>query len=188
MVSDPASLQQELGDIRRRANELVNGLTAEQLARRPEPSRWSIAECIAHLNATAAVVQQFMRKGIERGKTQRLLGKEPFALGPKGRLLLWIASPPPKFRMRAPKQVAPPLTIANPAGLLPEFMRVQDEWERLSKEAQGLDMSRIKVGPLFSPFRCRLSAAFPWMMAHQRRHLLQAENVKRQIQAGAAKP
>jgi hypothetical protein len=179
-------LTEELDSIPRRAQGVAAGLTPDQLARRPEPAKWSIAECLAHLNTTAWVVQRFMSKGVERGKKEKIFGKEPFKLGPKGKLLIWIATPPPKFRLRAPKAVAPPVKIANPAGVLPEFMRAQDEWERLLREAEGLDLSRIKVGPRFSPFRCRLSAAFPWMMAHQRRHLLQAENVKRQILSAAS--
>jgi len=176
----------ELNDARIRAGNLVQGLSPDELAQRAEPAKWSIAECLAHLNATAGVVQRLMSKGIERGRKEKILGNEPFNLGPKGKLLIWIATPPPKFRMRAPKAVAPPVKIADPAGVLSEFMRVQDEWERLLKEADGLDKGRIKVGPRFSPFRCRLSAAFPWMMAHQRRHLLQAENVKRQILSDAS--
>jgi hypothetical protein len=179
-------LLEDLNDARIRAGNLVQGMTADELTRRPEPSKWSIAECLAHLNTTAGVVQRFMGKGIERGRKDKILGNEPFNLGPKGKLLIWIATPPPKFRMRAPKAVAPPVKIADPVAVLAEFMRVQDAWERLLKEAEGLDMGRIRVGPRFSPFRCRLSAAFPWMMAHQRRHLLQAENVKRQILSAAS--
>lgn len=186
MVSDPATLQQELGDIRRRAEELVSGLTPQQLTLRPDPGKWSIAECIAHLNATAAMVQPLISKSIERGRREKLLGKGPFRLGTKGRLLIWIATPPPKFRMRAPRSVAPSVSISDPGRLLPEFMKVQDEWARLWMEAEGLNLARINIGPLLSPFRCHLSASFPWMMAHQRRHLLQAENVKRQILAAAS--
>ena len=55
------------------------------------------------------------------------------------------------------------------------------------RESAGLDLSKIKIGKLFSPFRARFAAALPWMMAHQRRHLLQAENVKRQIVSAAPK-
>lgn len=178
MTTLPSKLLEELNDARIRAGNLAQGLTPEELARRPDPGKWSIAECIAHLNVTAAMVQRIMSKSIDRGKEKKLSGKGPFKLGARGRLLVWIASPPPKFRMRAPKAVAPPVTITDPAGVFPEFMRAQDEWERLLKQAEGLDMSKIKIGPLFSPFRCRLSGAFSWMMAHQRRHLVQAENVK----------
>jgi hypothetical protein len=64
---------------------------------------------------------------------------------------------------------------------LPEFLKAQDGWERLMRESDGLDQARIKLGSLTSLFRARLSAAVPWMLAHQRRHLLQAEKVKQQI-------
>jgi hypothetical protein len=186
MENGAAALRQEIADSRRRAQQLVNGLTPEQLTRRPDPSKWSIAECVAHLNVTGGVVQPLIGKAIARGRKENLLGKGPFKLGNKGRLLIWIASPPPKFRMRAPKSVAPPVSISEPGRLLEEFMKVQDGWERLWQDAEGLDLARINIGPRLSPFRCHVSASFPWMMAHQRRHLLQAENVKRQIVYSAA--
>jgi hypothetical protein len=180
-MENAAALQQEIAESRRRAEALVSGLTLEQLTRRPDPSKWSIAECIAHLNVTAAVVQPMIGRAIEGGRKESLLGKGPFKLGSKGRLLIWIATPPPKFRMRAPKSVVPPVAIPEPGRLLEEFMKVQDDWERLWRDAEGLDLARINVGPRLSPFRCHLSASFPWMMAHQRRHLVQAECVREQI-------
>jgi hypothetical protein len=81
--------------------------------------------------------------------------------------------------------VRPPAAIDDPLQLLPAFLKAQDEWERLMREQQGLDLAKIKVGQ--GAFRVRLAAALPWMMAHQRRHLLQAENVKRQILSAASK-
>ncbi|HEY2114950.1 MAG TPA: hypothetical protein VGJ51_07655, partial [Candidatus Angelobacter sp.] len=79
---------------------------------------------------------------------------------------------------------SPPATIGDPLQALPQFLHAQDEWERLMREQEGLDLSKIKVGQ--GAFRMRLAAALPWMMAHQRRHLLQAENVKRQIRSAAS--
>ncbi len=119
-----------------------------------------------------------MAKAIKRGKQEKKFGAGPFSIGPKGRLLVWIAEPPPKFRIRAPKGVRPPARIDDPLQLLPAFLKSQDEWERLMREQQGLHLGKIKIGALTSPFRARLAAALPWMMAHQRRHLLQAEKVK----------
>ena len=181
METNTRTLREELAECRSRAQQLVEGLTQDQLTRRLDPSKWSIAECLAHLNVTARVVQYLIAQAIERGRKKNLFGAGPFKLGAKGRLLLWIAEPPPKFRMRAPKSVVPPVSMGNPAQVLPDFLKAQDEWDRLWKEAEGLDMARVNIAPLLSPFRCHLSASFPWMMAHQRRHLLQAENVRRQI-------
>lgn len=178
-------LTSELDDIRRRAEALVNGIDAGQLTQRPHPAKWSIAECLAHLNITADVVQPLIAKAIERGKKDQLFGTGPFSLGVRGRMLIWIATPPPKFRFRAPKAVEPPVSIADPSQLLPEFLKVQDGWQRLWNEAEGLDMTRINIGRPLSPFYCHLSAVFPWMTAHQQRHLLQAEKVKAQLGAKA---
>ena len=174
----------DIADSRRRAQALIVAVSADQLMRRPDPGKWSIAECLTHLNITATTVQKFMAQGIKQGKEEKKLGSGPFSIGPKGRLMVWIAEPPPKFRIRAPKNVRPPATIDDPLGVLPQFLQAQDEWERLMQEQEGLDLAKIKVGQ--GAFRVRLAAALPWMMAHQRRHLLQAENVKRQILSAAS--
>jgi len=180
------SLSAQVDDIRRRAEALVDSLGAEQLTQRPDPGKWSIAECLAHLNITANVVQPLIAMAIQRGKNAKRFGTGPFPLGFRGKMLIWIATPPPKFRIRAPQSVAPPVTIANPTQLLPEFLTLQDEWQRLWNGAEGLDMGRINIGRRLSPFYCHLSAVFPWMMAHQQRHLLQAEKVKAQLGAKSA--
>jgi DinB family protein len=184
MKFDVESVSRDIADSRRRAQALIDTVSADQLMRRPDPGKWSIAECLAHLNLTAETVQKIMARGIEQAKQEKKFGKGPFSLGPNGRLLVWIAEPPPKFRIRAPKNVRPPAAIDDPLQVLPAFMKAQDEWERLMREQEGLDLAKIKVGQ--GIFRMRLAAALPWMMAHQRRHLLQAENVKRQIVSAAS--
>lgn len=185
MKFDAQSVSRDIADSRRRAQALIDVVSADQLTRRPDPGKWSIAECLVHLNMTAATVQKLMARGIEQARQEKRFGSGPFSLGPKGRLLVWIAEPPPKFRIRAPKNVRPPATIDDPPQVLPQFLHAQDEWERLMREQEGLDLAKIKVGQ--GAFRMRLAAALPWMMAHQRRHLLQAENVKRQIVSAAPK-
>jgi DinB family protein len=184
MTTSFTDLSEQINESRRRAQTLATDLTPEQLTRRPQPNQWSIAECLTHLNVTAVTVQQFMAQGIKQGKEDKKFGSGPFSIGPKGRLMVWIAEPPPKFRIRAPKKVRPPATIDDPLRVLPQFLHAQDEWERLMREQEGLDLAKIKVGQ--GAFRVRLAAALPWMMAHQRRHLLQAENVKRQILSAAS--
>jgi hypothetical protein len=186
MIFDSDRCVQEINEARRRAEAVVLGLTAQQFIRQPEAGKWSVAECILHLNVTAAVMQPLMEKAIAQARQNKRVGVGSFSVGPKGRLLIWIAEPPPKFRMPAPPHLRPSARIDDPGKLLPEFLKAQDEWERLILASAGLDLSKIKVGKRFSPFRARFAAALPWMMAHQRRHLLQAENVKRQISSAAS--
>jgi hypothetical protein len=187
MILDCDRCAREINETRRRAEALVLGLTPEQLTTQPEAGKWSIAECVLHLNVTASVMQPLMEEAIARGKHDNIVGIGPFKLGAKGRLLIWIAEPPPKFKMPAPPHLRPASCIDDPLKLLLDFLKAQDEWERLIRESAGLDLVGIKVGKPFSPFRARFAAILPWMMAHQRRHLLQAENVKRQIFSAAPK-
>jgi hypothetical protein len=179
------SLHEQIQEARQRAEALLVGLTPEQFTTQPEAGKWSVAECILHLNVTASVIQRLMESAMAQGRQDKKLGPGPFRIGLKGRLLIWIAEPPPKFRIPAPPHLRPPARIDDPERLLPDFLKAQDEWERLMRESAGLSLSKINVGKRFSPFRAKLAAGFPWMMAHQRRHLLQAENVKRQILSAA---
>jgi hypothetical protein len=187
MIFDSGRCAREINEACQRAEALVLGLTPEQLTKQPEVGKWSVAECILHLNTTAAVMQALMEEAIAQAKVNNKIGTGPFKIGLKGRVLVWIAEPPPKFRIPAPPHLRPPAQIDDPGRLLPEFLKAQDEWERLIRESAGLDLYKIKVGKRFSPFRARLAAAVPWMMAHQRRHLSQAENVKRQVVSAAPK-
>ena len=173
------ALISQLQDIRSRARELVKGLSPEQLTQRPDPAKWSIAECLAHLNNTARGYFPSIDAAIQRGRAENTLGQGPFKPGPLGSLLKWIAEPPPKFRIRAPKSILPLANIGNPNRVVAEFMQVQDEWERLLKAMNGLNLKKIKcVTPLATLPKLRLAAPIPWMLAHERRHLLQAEKVR----------
>jgi hypothetical protein len=172
----------DLQDIRRRTQQLIDGLGPEQLTRRPDPGKWSIAECLAHLNVTGTMMQKTIGSAIQRGKTGKIAGQGPFKSGAIGGLFMWIAEPPPKFKIKAPARILPPTNITDPSQVVTEFLRLQDEWARLVREADTLDLNKIKVKTGFPGLPAmRLGATIPWMMAHQRRHLLQAEAVKQNI-------
>ena len=136
-------LGQELTDIRRRARDLVEGLTPEQLTLRADPSSWSIAECLAHLNLTAAIVQQNIATAIQRGKNDKITAQGPFSPGPLGRLLIWIAEPPPKFRIRAPRSIVPEVVHSDPGQVVADFMkRYCPLLNNCSKKANGMAAKR----------------------------------------------
>ena len=186
MTEATSQLNGQLNEIRRRARELISGLTDEQIRQRPHPAKWSIAECLVHLNLSAGLIQPKIAAAIEQGKREKVTGTGPFSPGPLGRLLIWIVTPPPKFRIRAMKNISPPVVIGDLSQMVAEFMTIQDRWQELAREAEGLDQSKVKVAHLFPGLpRLRLAVPIPWMMAHQERHLFQAENVRRQILSAA---
>ena len=175
------ALKVQIDAVRARTQALVSGLTPDQLMLRPSPSSWSIAECLAHLNLTAAVIQPRINAAIDCGRKREITGAGPFSPGVVGRLLFWVAEPPLKFRLRAPKKIVPQVTGDNPSQVVREFMNVQDGWEKLVRDSEGLDQNRIKVASFPGLPLMRLSGMIRWMLAHQRRHLLQAETARGQI-------
>src|SRR5947208_13643555 len=48
-----------------RLHELVRAVPAEQWPRRHDPARWSVAECVAHLNLTSMARSEERRVGKE---------------------------------------------------------------------------------------------------------------------------
>jgi len=180
MTSGPEQWTQGVQDARKRAQELLGGLTAEQLTKRPDRTKWGIAECVVHLNMTASDHLPLITAAIQRGREAKLFGRGPFDLGILGPLLMRATA---DIRVPAPRKVAHPVPIGDASRLLSDFMHVQDEWTRLIKEAEGLNLEKIKIRSpyYFGLLRTRLCANFSWLIAHQRRHLLQAENVKKQL-------
>jgi hypothetical protein len=178
-------LNDELKAIRAKAGQITTGLTPAQLGERPDPAKWSIAECLAHLNQAAKAMQPLIENEIQRGKQAKITGQGPFKPGVWGSSLTWFAEPPPKIKIPAPSSFAPPVEIGDPAVVLTEFMRYQDEWARLLNDSTGLDLARLGVLPPIPGLfvKLRLSGIFTWMMAHERRHLWQAENVRKRLPA-----
>ena len=54
-MPDSKSLENELSAVNTAATALCEGLSADQLAWRPHPAKWSIAENLLHLSTTTEV-------------------------------------------------------------------------------------------------------------------------------------
>jgi hypothetical protein len=180
MKSGPEQWTQGVKEARNRAQKLIGGLTAEQLTQRAHPAKWGIAELVVHLNITASDHFSRIEAAIQRARERKLFGKGPFDLGILGPLLMYVTA---DVSVPAPRKVAHPIPTGDASRLLADFMHVQDEWMRLIEEAEGLNLEKIKIRSpyYFGLLRTRLCATFSWLIAHQRRHLLQSENVKKQL-------
>jgi hypothetical protein len=59
-----------------------------------------------------------------------------------------------------------------------EFVVLQEELVHRVEQASGLDLNRLRVPSPFNPrFKYNLYSCFAVLMAHERRHLWQAERV-----------
>lgn len=180
----PRILHAELSEYRRQlrearadAEKLVEGLTDAQFNWSPAPGRWSIAECLDHLNSGWLVLPKLDHK-IASATEKGLRGEGPYRHPLLGRLYVRFVEPPPKIRFRAPKAYVPkpdqPL-----AAVAPRFFELQDELIRRVLAADGLDLGEIRMSsPITRKFRMSLGQWFAFLAAHERRHLWQAWQVR----------
>lgn len=158
-------------------------LSDEQALWRPEPHRWSIADCIEHLNQVDGRVAKGMARAIERGREERLLAPphaKEFKHGWFGNWAVRRTEPPVTFRLKAPGTYKPkPDLEQSPGEIFQRFDEIQEQLVNRVEEAQGLDLARIKMpSPLTRLIQFSLGQWFAFVAAHDRRHLWQAEQVR----------
>jgi hypothetical protein len=162
----------------REACVLAEGLDDARFNWRPEPGRWSMAECLAHLNATNGSYLPAIDHAIAEARARGWRGHGPFRYSFLSSFMVRWAEPPVKVRARAPRVFAPPRELPLAEGL-PAFLRLQGEVVRRLEDARGLDLRRARVvSPVTRFVRLNLGAAFALIAAHNRRHLWQARRLR----------
>jgi hypothetical protein len=164
--------------VKRDAEGLLAGLSDAQFNWRPAPGAWSIAECLAHLSVTGQFylprIDRSIREAREAGRT----GRGPFRYGPLQRFFVRGIEPPAKLKFKAPK-IFTPMPEHLLSVITPAFMNLQDQLIERLHDARGLHLSRIKLAsPVSRLLRISLGQVFPFIAAHERRHLWQARRVR----------
>jgi DinB superfamily len=172
---------QETATVNAHAKALCEGLTEEQMAWRPQPGKWSIAENLVHLELTTRAVLPVVDKAIEGARQKKCYSDGPFPLGMMGRFFVWYAEPPPVLKLPAPKSIRP-LLQGTAMNALPQFLRSQQLMLERLERANGIDLNRTRITSPFASFvRMSLLALFSVFTSHERRHIWQASNVRKQL-------
>ena len=178
LVTELREYERQFEAVRLEARGLLGGLTERQFNWRAEPGRWSIAECIAHLNVTGQAYLPALDRGIREARAAGRTGTGPFRHTLLGKLVVSTMEPPAKFKFKAPKLFAP-----QPEHLLSAvasaFETLQDQFIKRLHAANGLDLGRVRItSPVYTFFKVSLGQVFQLNAAHERRHLYQARQVK----------
>ncbi len=160
--------------------ELVGGITDEQAAWRAGPGRWSIVECIEHLNRTGGGYLMRMERAVERARERGLAGAQPYRRKTfLGSMILRVLEPGAGRKFPAPRVYRPrrePLALAEVAAELRRQLRRLIE---LADLADGLDLGRMLFATPVAPWpRLTVAEAFEIHRLHIPRHLAQARAVK----------
>ena len=166
-----------------RAAEVMAGLSTDQVNWRRAEGSWSIAECIAHLNAANSLYSDAIQAAIIDGRRRGWTGgKSDARLGLLERGFVNLLEPPYRLKFKAPSKCRPGKSSFAPDDLLAAWEATHERLAQLAAESRGLDLGRIKVvSPASSVLKVSLLCAFMISPAHDRRHLWQAQRVRQSL-------
>jgi len=178
LTNELAECQRQFRGNRLEADEICNGLSNREFNLRPAPDRWSVAECLVHLNITGRTYVERINSATSRARDKNMVGKVPYRPGWLARWMIRAMAPPPRRRYKTPRRFVAPTAEHNVVQVLDEFTLVGEQWDTCLRAASGLHLARVKVrSPAVRWLRFPLGALFAMMAAHERRHLWQARQV-----------
>ena len=179
------AIRDEFTEAQRRLHVIRDTVPEDRWRERANPNRWSIAECVGHLNLTTGKFEPTVHLALGRGR--RMGGPAPrrYRRNLMGWLLWRTAGPPVRFRVKTPVAFVPRENLP-PARLMAEFDDWQSEQLGWVDQANGLPLDRLQItSPFDSRVRYNLYACLSILPRHQHRHLWQAEQVWRTMRAGS---
>lgn len=166
-----------------RLHTLAGALPEERWNQRADPERWSVAECVAHLNLTGEAYLPVMRDALERARDLDAPPPRRYRRDPVGWLLCVATGPMARIgrlrlgAVRTPDAFAPERELPRDR-VMAEFDRLQEEQIALVRDSAGQPIHRVKIRSPFGPkLRYSLYSALRMLPEHQARHAAQAERV-----------
>jgi hypothetical protein len=180
----PLALAPEVEDFRRQFEELTNQvdllvspLTDAEFSWRPSPDQWSVGECIDHLNAMARAYLPVLDDGIADAIRRSVYGQGPFRYNWIGRLHVRLSRPNSWIRARAQRSFQPASSRSRQE-VMAAFRAYQVQYVDRLRQCNGLDLARARAAsPVWRWLPMPLGSAFALLIAHERRHLAQAQRV-----------
>jgi len=180
---DLQAMLAQIEAIKAEGRAVTAGLSDDRLNWHPAEGSWSILDCLEHLNVGVTKTLPAFDRSIAEGRAKGRMSGGPFRYGWFARMVVASMEPPPKFRMRAPRLIrVTPSKTRRSAEVLPEFVRVRDQLAERVRQASGLDLAHVRlISPVNRLLRVPLGSYFNFILAHDRRHLWQARNVRNRL-------
>ena len=150
-----------------------------KLLQQPAENKWSAAQCLEHLNSYGHYYLPAIEKAIETAKQHNWPGKAQFTAGRLGNYFTSMMLPgtdgKKMKKMKAPKNHTPK-TDLDADKVVSEFITQQEKLLQLLEKARSTDLEKARAPISIAKFiRLKLGDTFMFLIAHNYRHVLQAE-------------
>ena len=171
------SIEKQYVDLKNSLNMITEKLSEDQFNTKPAPDKWSVAECIGHLNATWDQYKGLINNAVTQNQNSSVKNSDIFNPRYLMKLFTNMMEPPYKFKMKTFTKFVP-LEKFNKQETLNKFNSDVDEFIDYIKIAENVDLKNtIVISPVSKVIKFQLGELFPFLAAHARRHIWQADNV-----------
>ncbi|KAA3637932.1 MAG: DinB family protein [Bacteroidetes bacterium] len=171
-----------LADLKNKTEELIeiaeknfSRLSPEVLNKRPAPEKWSIAECLEHLNRYAEYYHDMIDRKM---KASSHMAKPKFRSGIFGNYfsnIMEVKNGKMK-KMHSPKDKNP-IHSEIPEGIVDRFLEQQRKMITLIDRAKSKNLAKVRIPITIAPWlKLKLGDTFRFSVNHNERHVLQAFN------------
>ena len=166
-----------LAELSRDAEVTFGGLDVHQLNWRPDPSRWSVAQCFEHLLTANRMMFRAATDALDESRPRSIWQRMPVLPALFGRLLIRSQAPSSTRKFVAPT-VAQPSTSAIAADVVSRFVDQQrDAAERLHALDERIATRTIMASPFIRFITYSVLDGWRVVVAHDHRHVEQARRV-----------
>jgi len=155
--------------------EKFKKLSGKELNHKENIEKWSVLECIEHLNLYGEFFNPEIRRRIEASHSKP---NSAFKSGVIGNYFVKTMLPKNKLnKMKTFKDKNPSGSSLN-INVIDKFIIQQKEFLGLIKKSKNTNLTKTKTAISISKLiKMRLGDTFRFIVAHNERHLIQAENV-----------
>ncbi|HVG37757.1 MAG TPA: DinB family protein [Pyrinomonadaceae bacterium] len=173
--------QQQIDELSRLAADVRSAfgeLDAGQINWKPSPERWSVGQCFDHLTTANGEYLTIFEKVARGEKRTRFWERVPLLPSLFGKLILQGVAPETKRKFKAPA-IFQPSSSALDAGVIERFLVQQEKIKTAMRGAAQLDAAQIIItSPISKLITLSLRDAYAVIIAHEKRHFLQAQRVQ----------
>jgi DinB superfamily len=161
--------------------QLASALTEAQFHAPPRTGGWSVGYCLEHLVLTGQAFFPKWDTALKEAAAKRSYSDEAFPYAWWHRRILRLAEPPYKLKTKTTQSFLP-CSRRPMEETVHRFLSMHREFASRVAGSSGLDVKRTKVqSPFVSWMWYPLGFSFDLALAHERRHLWQAWQVRQQL-------
>ncbi|MCB2407263.1 DinB family protein [Hymenobacter lucidus] len=171
-------LAADLQTLRELTVQRFRPLSDDQLNRRPSPDKWSVGQCLEHLNIVGGHVLPVMVRKLRQAQDSGTRPAEIVKSGFIGRKMIDAMQVPASEKpLKSPQQYAPSGSRL-PRTVVEVFGRQLDELVNIVEQARQVNANAIRIpNPVVPLLYLRLTDQLELLVVHIKRHVAQAERV-----------